>query len=164
MTSSYTGVPKKPETSRSIYNSETRAMYTGVLDQNWTINFFRSIGYPIVPSSKIYKDNQSTIKGVLANIINTQDRPLGVLIAALHELHLQKKVEMVDRSSNTQLADINYKPYGGKIFRYLIDRMIGARFYPHPGSEHYKILHLDRFHVSTHINDKHCRNYVTKIT
>ena len=34
--------------------------------------------------------------------------------------------------------------------------MIGFRFYPPPGSEHYKIIHLDRFHESTyHQNPSH---------
>ena len=64
-------------------------MYTGVIDQNLIRNFFRSIGYLIGPPSKLYKDNQATIKIVLADIITPQDIPLKVLIAALHELHPQ---------------------------------------------------------------------------
>ena len=40
---------KKSETYRSISNAETRAIYTGVLDQNWIRNFYRSVGYPIGP-------------------------------------------------------------------------------------------------------------------
>ena len=65
-------------------NAETRAMYTGVLDQNWIRDFFRSIGYPIGPPSKIYEDNQATIKIVLVDIITPQARLLGVLITAIH--------------------------------------------------------------------------------
>ena len=38
-----------PETSTRSSNAETRAMYIGVLYQNWIRDFFRSIGYPIGP-------------------------------------------------------------------------------------------------------------------
>ena len=33
-------------------------MYTGVLYEKWKRDFFRSIGYPIGPPSKLYEDNQ----------------------------------------------------------------------------------------------------------
>ena len=100
-----------------------------MLDQNWTIYFFRSFGYPIGPPSKIYEDNQATIKIVLADIITTQTRPLDVLITAIHELHLRNFFDMVDTISNMQLADLNSKPHGGKNPRNLINRAIGSRFY-----------------------------------
>ena len=60
-----------------------------------------------------------------------------------------------------QLADLNSKPHGGKILRDLIDHKIGVRFYLTPGSEHYRILRLNNFHASTHINDNHS-NYDNK--
>ena len=99
-------------------------MYTGLLDQNWIRNFFRSIGYHIGPPLKLYLDNQATTKRVLVDIITPQARPLGVIIAALHELHLQKTFEMVDTRSNMQLADLNFKPRGGITLRDLVDHVI----------------------------------------
>ena len=71
-------------------------MYTGVLDKNCIRDLFRLIGYLIEPPSKIYEDNQSTIKILLADIINPQSRPIDVLITALRELHLRKIFYMVD--------------------------------------------------------------------
>ena len=59
-------------------------MYKGVLDQNWIRDFFRSIGYPIGPPSKVYEDNQATIKIVLAHIITPQCILLDVLITDIH--------------------------------------------------------------------------------
>ena len=82
---------KQSKTSRSSSNTETRAIYTRVLYQNWIKNFYRSIGFPIGPPSKLYKDNQATIKRVLEEIITTQAIHLNVLISALHELHTSKK-------------------------------------------------------------------------
>ena len=109
-------------------------MYTVVLYQNCIINFFRSIGYPIGPPSKLYEDNQATIKRFLADRIIPQSIPLGILITDLHEIHLRKKFDMVDTRSNMQLADLNYKIHGGKILTNIIDRKNGAHFYPPPGS------------------------------
>ena len=54
-----------------------------------------------------------------------------------------------------QLADLNSKPHGGNCIRNLIDRVIGVRLYPPPGSEHCKPLQLDQFHGPSHINDNH---------
>ena len=115
-------------------------MYTGVLYQNCTRNFFRSIGYTIGNTSKIYEDNQATIKGVLADIITPQARPLDVLITAIRELHLRKTFEIVDKRSYMQISDHNSKPHGGNSLEYLIDRAIVSRFYPPLGSQHYKLL------------------------
>ena len=58
---------------------------------------------------------------------------------------------MVDTRSNMQLADLNSKPHGGKSLRNLIDRAIEDRIYPPRGSEHYKLLCLDHFHVPSQI-------------
>ena len=61
-------------------------MYTGVLDQNWSRGFFRQIGYTIEHPSKLYEENQATIKRVPEDRINTQTIPLDIIITALHEL------------------------------------------------------------------------------
>ena len=115
-------------------------MQTGVLDQNWIRNFFRSIDYPIGPPSKIYKNSQETITIVLADRITPQARYLNILITAIHELHLRKTFDMVDPRSNMHLANLNYKPHVGKSLINTIDRAISARFYPSPGPEHYKFF------------------------
>ena len=75
---------KHSETSRSSSTSETRAMYTEVLDQNWIRDFFRSIGYTIVPPSNLYEENQATIKRVMADRITPRSRPIDVLLTDLH--------------------------------------------------------------------------------
>ena len=95
-------------------------MHTKVLDQNWTRNFFWSIGYPIGPRSKLYKDNQATIKILLVKRITPQSRPINVIIITLHEIYFQKTFEMVDTGFNMQLDVINSKPRGGKSLRDII--------------------------------------------
>ena len=58
----------------------------------------------------------------------------------------------MDKISNMQLADLNYKPHGVKILRNIIDCAIGVRFYPPPGSLHYQKLSISQFHEPTHTN------------
>ena len=57
---------------------------TGVLYKNWVIKFYISIGYPIGYPSKLYENNQATIKRLLKDIITVQDRPLEFLITTIH--------------------------------------------------------------------------------
>ena len=78
--------------SRIPSNAETRAIYKGVLDQIWIRDFFRSVGYPIGPPSKLYEENRAKIKIVLAYIITPQTRPLNVIITALHKLHFRNNI------------------------------------------------------------------------
>ena len=92
-----------------------------MLDQNWIINFFRSIGCPIGTTSKIYDNNQAKIKIVVVEIITPQVGTLNFLITDIHEIHLQKTFEMVDTRSNMQLVELNSNPHSGKILRDIID-------------------------------------------
>ena len=59
---------------------------------------------------------------------------------------------MVDTRSNMQLADLDSKPYSGKSLQNIIDRAIGARFYPPPGSLLYQLICLGKCHGRTHTN------------
>ena len=134
-----------------------------MLDKNCIRNFFRLIGYPIGPSSNLYEDNQATIKIVLVYSITPQYRPLNLLITTLCGICLCKTFDMVDTRSNMQLADINSMPHGEKNLIDIIDRSIVVLLYPPPGSEHYKLLCLNRFRLSTHhqtpSHDKHSKKY-----
>ena len=86
----------------------------------------------------------------MTDSITPQSRPLGVLVISLHEHRLRKFFYMVDTISNMQFAKLDYKPCGGQILRDIIDCVIGARFYPPPGSYHHKILCLDELRGTTH--------------
>ena len=90
----------------------------------------------------------------MSYIITLQYRPLDVLVTGIHEIHLRNIFEMVDTRSNMQLDNLNYKSHCRKSLRDIIDCVIGFRFYPTPGSEHYKLLHLEQFLVPFHINGK----------
>ena len=94
----------------------------------------------------------------MVDIIKSQDRPIGVLITALHEHRPCKKIDMVDTRSNIKLAELNYKNHGGKSLRDLVDCAVGECFYNPPGSDHHKLICIDRFHITTprqvHSRDK----------
>ena len=84
-------------------------------------------------------------------MITPKARPLDVLVAALHEFCLLKIFYMVDIISNVQLADLKSKLHKGKVLKKFFYRATGVRLYPPPGSEHCKLLCLNSFHVSTHL-------------
>ena len=62
-----------------------------------------------------------------------------------------------------QLSDLNSNPHGRKSLRDIIYHAIGVHFYPPPGSEHYKLIFLEKFHGTSHIIDNHRKNNKTKI-
>ena len=137
-------------------------MYTVVLYQNWFRNFYRSIS--IGPPSKLYEDNQETIKIFLVDIITPQARPPSVLITDLQKHHTQNTFEMVNTRSNMYLADLKSKPHGGKGLRDVIDLVVVLCYYPAQGSEHYNLLCPEMFHGSIHVNDNNSKNNVKKTT
>ena len=63
-------------------------MYKGLLYQHCIRNLYRSIGCLIGPPSKLYEDNQATIKIILADRTTPQVRPLDFVITDPHERHL----------------------------------------------------------------------------
>ena len=71
-------------------------MHTGVLDQNWIRNVYRSIGYPILLPSNLYVENQAPIKRFLIDRIKSQYIPLDVLITTLHDIQLCKTFDLVN--------------------------------------------------------------------
>ena len=54
---------------------------------------------PIVLPSALYKDNKETIKRVLSDSITTQSRPLDIVITSIHDIHIRKRIDTVDKRS-----------------------------------------------------------------
>ena len=52
--------------------------------------------------------------------------------------------------SDRQQADFNSKPTGGSQLQKSVLHVVGARFYPPCGSEHYKLLELDKYSIGIH--------------
>ena len=121
-----------------------------MIDKNWIRVVYRSIGYPIEPPSNVYEENQATIKRVLEDRVKPQCRPIDVLVAALHELHLRKTFYIVDTRSNMYPSGLKSKPHVGESLSSIIGCGVGVRFNPPPGSEHKKLLCLKIFYISIH--------------
>ena len=132
---------KQSETSRSSPNAETRAMYTGVLDQNCIRELFIPTGYPIGPPSKIYEDNQATIKRVLADIITPQAKPLNVLITSLYEINLRKKFKWWIQDQTCNLLTLILNLMAEKFFEMSLIMLLESNY----------ILLQDHFIISNFI-------------
>ena len=57
---------------------------------------------------------------------------------------------MEDTRSKMQVVDLYAKPHGVKGIMDIIYRAIVYQFYPPTGSDHYKSICLEIFHVNTH--------------
>ena len=79
-------------------------MYTFVIDQNWIRNFYRSIDYHKELPSKLYEENEATIKRVSEDRITTKYRPLDFLVTILHDIHLSKILDMVNTRSEMKIC------------------------------------------------------------
>ena len=75
---------------------------------------------------------------------------LKMIMTDNHENNPRKISDIVDTISNLQLDDLNSKPHGGPILRDLINRKIGARLYPPPGSIYHPLPCLENFYGPTH--------------
>ena len=52
--------------------------------------------------------------------------------------------------TDRQQADFNSKPTGGSQLKKSVLHVVGARFYPPSGSEHYLLLELDKYSIGIH--------------
>ena len=52
--------------------------------------------------------------------------------------------------TDRQLADFNTKPTGGSQLQKSVLHLVGARFYPSAGTEHHKLLELEKYSIGIH--------------
>jgi hypothetical protein len=130
---------KKQDTvARHSTGSELRALYDGVVYTVYLRSFMSSIGYPFSAPILTYEDNQATIASVLADRPMPNLKHLDVLVRALHEWKLDGHFIPAYTQSKCQLADVNTKPHEGQALERLVHQIIGVRFYPAQGTNHYK--------------------------
>lgn len=93
----------------------------------------------------IYIDSQPCIDALEANTVTTRVKHIAVPIKYINE-QIQDgciKLEKIDTTLN--FADSGTKPNPSPTHFRHYDHVIGVRFYPPEGSEHYKLLELHKF-------------------
>ena len=68
-------------------------------------------------------------------------------------LHQQKLIGIFIHEpcpTDRQVADFNTKPTGGESLQKNVLYIMGARFYPPKGTEHYKLLELHKYNIGIH--------------
>jgi hypothetical protein len=68
-----------------------------------------------------------------------------VKISWLNEHYLNQNLNMTSTKTSLILADCNTKPLNGSQLFPQISYAIGQRFYPHPSTQHYHDLQLDKY-------------------
>ena len=109
-----------------------------------------SAGHPITNPTIAYEDNSATISQVLKDRLTPQVKHLDLKVTWLHQQKLLEVFVPEPCPTDRQLADFNTKPTGGSQLQKNVLYIVGARFYPPEGSEHYKLLELDKYSIGIH--------------
>ena len=131
---------KQRDSTANTSGSETRSLYHGMQRSNIIRNLCTTIGYGIGEPTATYKDNKATIQSVLADRITPAARSIDVLITSLHDHHSCGRFALQYCRSDMQHADTNSKPLGGAQLRENVRKVIGAKYYPPPDSDHHRLL------------------------
>ena len=107
------------------------------------------LGFPQLQPTTISEDNQATIAEVLNDRLTSQVRHLDTIISWLHENFVKHIFHPEYTNTKLQSADINTKPHGGPDLKSMLLPLIGFQHYPPKGSEHYKLLQLDIYNISS---------------
>ena len=114
------------------------------------------MGFPVGPPTRAYEDNSATISQVLKDRLTPNVKHLDMKILWLHQQKLFGVFLPLPCPTSRQAADFNSKPTGGSSLQQSFLYIMGARFYPPPSSEHYKILQLGDYNIGIHRGSFRC--------
>lgn len=110
-------------------------------------DIYTHIGHP--PSNifpfPLYIDSKPCIDSLEANTVTTRVKHIAVPIKFIHEKITLDRIKLNWIDTTLNLADSGTKPNPSPTHFRHYDYLIGVRFYPPKGSEHYTLLHLDDF-------------------
>jgi hypothetical protein len=142
---------KQPEPGGSVNDAETRALFQTTRKTVWFRNILQSLNAPQQEPTPTFEDNKATIAQVLNDRLTPRVRHIDVLVAWLNEQFSRAKVMVpVTCSSLDNIADKNSKPHGGQTLQKKHLATNGYEHYPPPGSNHNRLLQLDKFDIAPH--------------
>ena len=130
--------------------SEIRALHTCVRRIIVHRQFLASAGHPVSALTIAYEDNSATISQVLKDPLTPQIKHLDFKVTWIHQQKLIGIFRPEACPTDRQLADFNSKPTGGNQLQKSVLFLVGARFYPPPGSKHFVLLELDKYLIGIH--------------
>jgi hypothetical protein len=136
---------KQPITTLHSTASEITALPKGATKTVLLHSFLQSIGFSLSSESPTYEDNTGTTKLIRTNHLTDTVRHYAVKISWLNEHYLNQNLNMTSTKTSLILADCNTKPLNGSQLFPQISYAIGQRFYPHPSTQHYHDLQLDKY-------------------
>jgi hypothetical protein len=115
---------------------------------------FLQLKNELIRPAPIYVDSQPCIDSLEANTVTTRVKHIAVQIKWVHEQIVSNRIKLCKIDTNLNLADSGTKPNLSPVFFRQYDYIIGVRFYPPPGTEHYQLLELHNFISSPYSTDK----------
>ena len=141
---------KQVQVSECTNSAEIRALFTMAKRTEILRRWMTSMGRPMKEPTPIHEDNKATIAQVMKDRLTPNIKHVDVPICYLHELYLNGIFHAPYVDSAKNCADLNSKPHGGILLLQKVLWMVGARFYPPVGSEHFKLLELQNYKIGAH--------------
>ena len=130
--------------------SEIKALFKGTKKTKIFRRFLESAGRPSTHPTPIYEDNDATIAQILKDRLTPRIKHLDIPMTILHEDHRRGVYVAAYCPTDLNISDVNIKPHGGVTLQKKIMWTTGYRYYPPAGSEHYKLLELDKYKIGCH--------------
>ena len=143
-------IAKQSGTAHHTNGSEIRAFFTGVKRTIVFRRFFESLGKIIKGPTISYEDNNAAIQQMHADKLTPRIKHLDIMMTWLHEQHTYQNYVAVYCNTSLNKADMNTKAHGGQTLQEKHLCMVGYKFYPPKGSEHYEILELGKYNIGIH--------------
>ena len=113
------------------------------------INYQAVLRFLGIPGSErpitIFQDSQPTIDTIASSSITGRAKHIAVPVLFIHERVDHGVVELTKTSTDLQPADPGTKPLSAPIHFRHNDFIIGVRYYPKPGTDHYQLAAIDQF-------------------
>ena len=133
-------------------DSEIRGVFAAVKRGLYLQEIALFIGFPqdsILPTP-ILEDSQPCIDTLNALTVTSRVKHIAVPIHYIHQQIARERFEMQKIGTQLTPADSGTKPSSAPVLFRQSDYAIGVRFYPAPGTDHYKLSQLELFRESPH--------------
>ena len=124
-------------------DAEIRAYFSGMMKNEYLRQVME---FPRVASGEptpIYEDNQPAIDIIVAGSITARVKHMAVVIAMIKEAMAKGSHKPIKIDGRINPADIGTKPNPASTFHRNLRVGRGQQFYPHPASEHGKLMQVE---------------------
>ena len=137
-----------PSLHTSSTNSEIQTYYIAARALTVARPVQNFLGSPVIGAVPIFEDSEPTRAAIKSENVTPRVRHIATYVNYSHEQYIQGISSPEAINTSLQVADIGTKALARPDRTKHHNRLIGVPFYPKEGTEHYRLLKLDRFNKS----------------